>query len=117
MSKRISTAKVLELTLMSRFTLCKKVKEGNFPRPVDKCKRGLHLYDEDQVRIWMEENLSFITRRRTASEAKKLHLQFKRDDMNMLKKAARLLDCDMDVFAEDAVIWKAKKILENAGHE
>lgn len=117
MSRTISTAKVLELTLMSRMTLCRKVKEGTFPAPVKKCKSGPNMYDEYQVFVWMEENLSFVTKRQTALESKKLHLRFETSEMIMLRKAAKLLGCKMDAFAEEAAIWKARKILEHAGYE
>ena len=102
---------------MSRFTLSKKVKEGKFPAPVDKCKRGLHMYDEGQVREWMEENLDFI-RSRKDRNIKTIEMSFEKLDMMRIKKAAKLLQCDsLEAFIVDAAVWKARKITELTGEE
>ena len=63
-SKCYSAKEVLNKTLMSRYTLYKKVKDNTFPSPdLEISSRREHFYNKQEVDKWIKENRSFITDR------------------------------------------------------
>jgi len=114
MKKQITTNKVLEMTLMSRFTLFRKVKAGEFPAPVGKSKRGMEIYDEQSVKQWIKENCSFVQHRLLQRSAS---IELTSNELKKVRKAAKLLHCEIEPFIIDAAVWKARKILELSGNE
>ena len=111
----LTTSKVMELTLMSRANIVRKVKVGEFPAPAMRGKQGSHLFAEDEVRQWMDANLNFLRSCR-ARNLSTLEMHFDKADMREIKHAAKLLHCEsLEAFVMDAAIWKARKITELAG--
>jgi predicted DNA-binding transcriptional regulator AlpA len=110
--KTISTTKVLQMTLMSRYTLHRKVKVGEFPAPVGK-DGNKDLYVEAEVKKWCEENLAFV-QRRLQQRAATIDLNSKQ--LKVVRKASQLLDCEIEPFIIDAAVWKARYILDRTTH-
>ena len=106
--KTITTTKVLQMTLMSRYTLHRKVKVGEFPAPVGK-DGNRDIYEEEAVKKWCEENLEFV-QRRLQQRAATIDLTSKQ--LKVVRKASQLLDCEIEPFIIDAAVWKARYILD-----
>ena len=96
------------MTLMSRYTLHRKVDDGQFPAPVGK-NGNQHVYEEEAVKKWCEENLEFV-QRRLKQRAATIDLNSKQ--LKVVRKASQLLDCEIEPFIIDAAVWKARYILD-----
>ena len=115
-SKFYSTQQVLELTLMSRFTLIRKVNDGLFPSPVNPGSTGANFYVKTEVDEWIKENVEWIKKRehKTYSEC---YVRFDSQEMKEIKTAIAALDCTLEKFISDAAIWKAKRIMDQLNIE
>ena len=117
MSAFIGIAKVLELTMMSRVTLHRKIKNEEFPAPEKRGKKGSLLFAERAVYQWMENNSTFIDHREKKKNYNLVSLRFPDAQLKELKRASDLLQCNTDQFVLDAAMWKASKVIELAGAE
>tara|TARA_Y100000004_G_C8736643_1_gene336520 strand:+ start:211 stop:639 length:429 start_codon:yes stop_codon:yes gene_type:complete len=115
-SKFYTTQQVLEKTLMSRFTLIRKTKEGVFPSPVNPGSSGQNFYVKEEVDEWIAKNAQWVN----FNERNKyvLHtIQFERYQSLQIERASSLLECDINKFINDAALWKAQLILNQAERE
>lgn len=99
------------MTLMSRFTLFKKVQKGEFPAPIGKVGK-MQVYDEAAVKDWVKDNCVFVQHRQ---KQKSCTVDLLSKEIKYIRKAAEILDCDVEPFIIDAATWKAKKVLEAVG--
>lgn len=113
-----STQEVLDLIQMSRYTLRRKRKEGLFPDPVykgDKSNEDPSLrcdrYNKVQIDDWVQRHSSRVMLK--ASKNSGVYLKLSKDDFLYVHKACQLLECDLEIFMRDAVLWKAKHIIES----
>ena len=111
--RTINQTKVLEMTLMSYHNLRRKIRAGDFPGPVGKNKYNKPIYDENAVKQWVKDNTPYCKRLLHSTATINL---FDRE-LGEVRKAAKLLDCDIESFIIDAAVWKARKILEYTGEE
>lgn len=115
-SKFYSTQQVLELTLMSRFTLIRKVKEGLFPTPVNPGSTGANFYVKTEVDDWIKENVEWIKKKehKTYSEC---YVRFDAQEMKEIRTATAALGCTLEKFISDGAVWKAKRIMDQLNME
>ena len=113
-----TTGEVLELTQMSRFTLMKKRKAGLFPDPQYKGDRSnadpamrSDRYCKIKVNDWLQRNTSRVALRSAANAG--IYVKFEGHELHLVKEACKLFDCNLEPFIKDAVLWKAKRTLEN----
>ena len=110
-----STKQVLEKTLMSRYTLLRKTRRGEFPGPShfvsdDNSEVRYNMYPADQVDDWISQNQNFIAER--SPQSTRIIANFPHLEMLRINKASKLLECGVDFFVEDAAIYKARRILD-----
>lgn len=115
-SKFYTTQQVLELTLMSRFTLIRKVKEGIFPTPVNPGSKSANFYLKEEVDDWIQENVAWINKKRHI-EFTEHNIRFDIHETKQIKTAAAALGCDLEKFINDAAVWKAKRIIDQLNIE
>ncbi|HAI41846.1 MAG TPA: hypothetical protein DCM40_28880 [Maribacter sp.] len=116
-SKCYSAKEVLSKTLMSRYTLYKKVKNNTFPTPdLEISSRREHFYNKQEVDKWIEENRSFITDRSATFNHQKT-LKFSGEQMKDIKTASKALGCNVEFFIGEAAVWKAKQVLNHIEFE
>lgn len=102
-SKWYSTDDVLGLTKMSRFTLIRKTKEENFPRPI-KVAHGKNMYAKKEVDHWINEHQDFIKAR---DPNRQVTLTFTAREYAQIKRHAHSLECNMETFIKEAATYKA----------
>ena len=110
-----TTQEVLERTLMSRFTLIRKVKENKFPKPVSR-KDGRLFYSSAEVEKWISSNPDFTSHRKLNAD-NSIKIDLLKDELNMIKTAAAAMECDPEFFVYEAAIWKAKGVLKRLEYE
>ena len=109
----INQTKVLEMTLMSYHNLRRKIRAGEFPGPIGKNKYGKPIYDENAVKQWVKDNTAFCQRLLQSTAT----IDLFDGELREVRKAARILDCDIEPFIIDAAVWKARKILDHMGEK
>jgi len=110
-SKKITTNKVLQMTLMSKFNLYRKIKNGTFPAPIDK-DGNKNLYDEAAVTEWVENNCEFVQHR---VQQRVANIYLNSAELKIVRKASQILDCDIEPFIIDAAVRKARYVLDQTG--
>ena len=105
-SKWYTTDDVLGLTKMSRFTLIRKTKEDNFPRPI-KINNKENRYAKKDVDAWIKENEAFIEQR---NPNKLVSLTLTPKQYAHLKSSAKLLECSIETFVMEAAIFKSNRV-------
>ena len=113
-----NTQQVLEKTLMSRFTLIRKVKNNEFPKPIVK-KRGENkqqLYKRDAVDQWMTDNSQFVSERKQ-KRYPSINVNFTPSELKLIETASQALGCDPEFFINDAALWKARGVLKRLEYE
>tara|TARA_B100000073_G_scaffold339093_1_gene337044 strand:- start:483 stop:908 length:426 start_codon:yes stop_codon:yes gene_type:complete len=103
-----TTQQVLDLTLMSRFTLIRKTKEGIFPSPVNPGSKGSNYYVKKEVDDWVKNNIDWV---KTKEIKTKVTVKFEAQELKDMREAAALIGCTLDKFINDAAVWKAKRII------
>lgn len=107
MSKWYSTQEVLGLTKMSRFTLIRKTKDDNFPKPV-KVAHGKNMYAKNEVHEWIKEHEEFIKSR---DPNRQVTITFDAKQYAKIKRSAYALECNLETFIKEAAAHKAKLVL------
>ena len=105
-SKWYTTDDVLGLTKMSRFTLIRKTKEDNFPRPI-KINNKENRYAKKDVDAWIKENEAFIEQR---NPNKIVTLNLTPKQYAHLKTSAKLLECNIETFVMEAAVFKSNQV-------
>lgn len=109
----INQSKVLEMTLMSYHNLRRKIREGSFPGPIGKNKYGKPIYDEDAVKQWVKDNTPFCQRLFQSTAT----IDLFDSELKEVRRAAKILDCEVEAFIIDAAVWKARRIFEHMGEK
>ena len=105
-SKWYTTNDVLGLTKMSRFTLIRKTKEEDFPRPI-KINNKENRYAKKDVDAWIKENEAFIEQR---NPNKVVTLTLTPKQYAHLKSSAKLLECNIETFVMEAAVFKSNQV-------
>ena len=114
-----SLTEVLEMTGYCRHSLVRKAKEGSFPKPQGRARVGtrmMNYYSKKQVDSWMESNpaaASRLLRNRQPTVISK----FNKAQMRTIRDAAKALDCDIDTFSNEAILFKARFVLNRVAEE
>lgn len=118
-----TTKEVLEKTLMSRFTLRRYTQAKTFPGPDPLMSTGARcFYPKDQVDKWIKDNKRFVNERSKSSETilqtkNKYGFDMDPNDLRLIRAASKALQCDLEIFMKDAVVWKAKQVLRRLEYE
>ena len=111
----LSTQQVLEKTLMSRFTLHRKQKSGEFPAPVrKKHPNNPSFWEPSAVDKWIDENACWVDHRERKKQRQVKEIRFTEQELITIEKACKLLDCEIEPFLRDAAYYKAKKVIEHS---
>ena len=112
-----STAEVLELTGISRYTLQRFLKQQRFPKPVNKAKGSgsANFFDRTEIDEWVAERVKTLP---VATEPLngevQITLSFSKREMSQHKRACAELQCSFDAYAMDALRWKTRAILPDS---
>ena len=104
-SKWYSTEDVLGLTKMSRFTLHRKTREENFPRPI-KVNQS-NKYSKVEVDRWIKENEEYIERR---DPNKNITLTLSPRQYQHFKASSKMLECKLETFILEAAVHKSNQV-------
>lgn len=115
-SKFYTTQQVLELTLMSRFTLIRKVNNKEFPSPVNPGSNSANFYLKEEVDDWIEKNIDWINKKQHKAFSEH-NVRFNVHETKQIKTAAAALGCNLEKFINDAAVWKAKRIIDQLSIE
>ena len=114
-----SLNEVLEMTGYCRHSLVRKSKEGSFPKPQGRARVGtrmMNYYSKKEVDNWMDSNpaaASRLLRNRQPMVVSK----FNKAQMRTIRDAAKALDCDIDTFSNEAILFKARFVLNRVKEE
>ena len=107
-SKWYSTQEVLGLTKMSRFTLIRKTKDDNFPKPI-KVAHGKNMYAKTEVHEWIKEHKEFL---KSYNPNRQVTINFTPKEYAKIKRGAQALECNMETFIKEAAVHKSKLVLK-----
>ena len=107
-----TTQQVLERTLMSRFTLIRKVSKNQFPQPIKIVDDNpiANWYSKKEVDIWVANNTAFVDKRKLKI-SESITIEFTAEEVKRLRKATMGLETTVDRFIIDAVKAKTKAVL------
>ena len=114
-----STAEVLELTGISRYTLQRFLKQDRFPKPVNKSKGSgsANFFSREEVDEWVGERTKTLP---VATEPLngdlQVTLKLTKREMSAHKRACAELQCSFEAYALDAIRWKTRTLLPDAGY-
>ena len=108
-----STGEVLEVTLMSRSTLIKRIKLKQFPGPAFTTKHNTHYYCKKEVNRWVRNNSKWVTDRSPVLNPDvEVTVTYTHKEYAELKKGVEALYTTPERFVKDASDIKLKRLLE-----
>ena len=114
-----SLAEVMAMTGYCRHSIVRKTKDGSFPKPQGRTRvntRMMNYYDKKEIDNWLTANpatASKLLRNRQPMVVSK----FNKAQMRTIREAAKALDCDIDTFSNEAILFKARFVLARVKEE
>ena len=114
-----SLTEVMAMTGYCRHSLVRKSKDGSFPKPQGRTRvntRMMNYYDKKEIDSWLESNpakASMLLRNREPMVVSK----FNKAQMRSIREAAKALECDIDTFSNEAILFKARFVLNRVAEE
>ena len=108
----------MAITGYTRSWVTHRVKDGTFPAPQGRMRvntRMVNYYDKKEVDSWIERNKGHISR--SLSKKPTVVAQFNKAQMRSIREAAKALACDVDTFANEAILYKARFVLARVAEE
>ena len=112
-----STAQVLELTGISRYTLQRFLKQQRFPKPVNKGKGSgsANFFDREEIDQWVSERTKDLpVNTEPLNGEVEIVLKLTKREMSQHKRACAELQCTFESYAMDAIRWKTRAILPDS---
>ena len=112
-----STAEVLELTGISRYTLQRFLKQQRFPKPVNKSKGSgsANFFCRDEIDAWVAERVKDLpVSTEPLNGEVQITLTMTKREMSQHRRACAELQCSFDAYAMDALRWKTRAILPDS---
>ena len=109
-----TTAQVLEMTGISRYTLQRFLKQERFPKPVNKGKGSgsANFFCREEVDKWVSERTADLPANTEPLNGEvQITFTFSKREMSAHKRACAELQCSFDAYAKDAIRWKTRAIL------
>ena len=114
-----TTAQVLEMTGISRYTLQRFLKQSRFPKPVNRSKGSgsANFFCREEVDQWVSERTADLpVNTQPLNGEVQITLTFTKREMSAHKRACAELHCDFEAYAFDAIRWKTRAVLPETGY-
>ena len=112
-----STAEVLELTGISRYTLQRFLKQQRFPKPVNKSKGSgsANFFCREEIDAWVAERVKQLpVSTEPLNGDVQITLPMTKRELSQHRRACAELQCDLEAYALDAIRWKTRAILPDS---
>ena len=107
------------MTGYCRHSLVRKSKDGSFPSPKGRTRvntRMVNYYDKAEVDNWLAANPTTAAKLLRNKEPMVVS-KFNKAQMRTITAAAKALDCDIDTFSNEAILFKARFVLNRVAEE
>ena len=109
----------MAMTGYCRHSIVRKAKEGSFPKPQGRTRvntRMMNYYCKTEIDNWLRSNPATANKLLRNREPM-IVSKFNKAQMRSIREAAKALDCDIDTFSNEAILFKARFVLARVAEE